>query len=53
MTDQGLLEKFDMRLEEAQRLVMTARVLLGWVDPSELEKAADEVEEEAEEEADV
>ncbi|OWJ75454.1 MULTISPECIES: transcription termination factor NusA [Haematobacter] len=51
--DQGLLEKFDMSLEEAQRLVMTARVLLGWVDPSELEKAADEVEEEAEEEADV
>lgn len=51
--DQGLLEKFDMSLEEAQQLVMTARVLLGWVDPSELEKAADEVEEEVEEEADV
>ena len=25
-----------MSLEEAQHLVMTARVLLGWVDPSEL-----------------
>ena len=34
--DEGLLEKFDMSLEEAQHLVMTARVLLGWVDPSEL-----------------
>ncbi len=34
--DTGLLEKFDMSLEEAQTLVMTARVQLGWVDPSEL-----------------
>ena len=30
--DTGLLEKFDMSLEEAQTLVMTARVQLGWVD---------------------
>ena len=39
-----------MSLEEAQDLVMTARVMLGWVDPAELEQAADEgdVEEEAE-----
>ena len=53
--DTGLLEKFDVSLEEAQQLVMTARVLLGWVDPSELEKAAEEVEEEDqdEQEADV
>ena len=35
--DEGLLEPFDMSLEEAQHLVMTARVLLGWVDPTELE----------------
>ncbi len=34
--DVGVLEKFEMSLEEAQHLVMTARVLLGWVDPSEL-----------------
>ncbi len=34
--DVGLLEKFDMNLAEAQHLIMTARVLLGWVDPSEL-----------------
>ncbi|WP_292287112.1 transcription termination factor NusA [Marivita sp.] len=35
--DDGLLEPFEMSLEEAQHLVMTARVLLGWVDPTELE----------------
>ncbi|EEX12987.1 NusA antitermination factor [Citreicella sp. SE45] len=45
--DDGLLEKFDVDLAEAQNLIMTARVLLGWVDPSELEPEA-----EAEEEAD-
>lgn len=38
--DEGLLEPFDMPLEEAQHLVMTARVLLGWVDPTELEEEA-------------
>jgi len=37
--DTGLLEKFDMSLEEAQTLIMNARVQLGWVDPSELEPA--------------
>ncbi|MBC7137527.1 MAG: transcription termination/antitermination protein NusA [Defluviimonas sp.] len=36
MKDEGILEKFDMSLEEAQHLVMTARIQLGWVDPSEL-----------------
>tara|TARA_R110000796_G_scaffold6804_23_gene23911 strand:- start:5474 stop:7090 length:1617 start_codon:yes stop_codon:yes gene_type:complete len=35
--DDGTLEPFDMSLEEAQKLIMTARVLLGWVDPTELE----------------
>jgi N utilization substance protein A len=35
--DDGLLEKFDVGLEEAQALVMTARIQLGWVDPAELE----------------
>ena len=34
--DTGLLEKFDMSLEEAQTLVMNARVQLGWVDPADL-----------------
>jgi len=32
--DDGLLEKFDVGLEEAQYLVMTARVALGIIDPS-------------------
>jgi transcription termination factor NusA len=30
--DDGLLEPFDVSLEEAQNMVMTARVMLGWVD---------------------
>ena len=47
--DDGILEPFDVSLEEAQHLVMTARVLLGWVDPAELE--ADEEDEEDLEEA--
>ncbi len=40
--DTGLLEKFDMNLEEAQHLVMRARVDLGWVDVADLEPAEDE-----------
>ncbi|MFE3835867.1 transcription termination factor NusA [Pseudogemmobacter sonorensis] len=40
--DEGLLEKFDLGLEEAQTLIMTARVMLGWVDPTEM--AANETE---------
>ncbi len=50
--DDGVLEKFDVGLEEAQAMVMTARIQLGWVDPAELEaEEADEegsIEEEAE-----
>ena len=45
--DEGVLEKFDVSLEEAQHLVMTARVMLGWVDPTEL-ASADEDESEGE-----
>ncbi|MBO9456503.1 transcription termination/antitermination protein NusA [Paracoccus sp. R12_1] len=44
--DDGLLEPFDVSLEEAQTMVMTARVMLGWVDPTEME--ADTAEDEAE-----
>jgi transcription termination/antitermination protein NusA len=40
--DDGILEKFDMSLEEAQNLVMTARVMLGWVDPADIAPKADE-----------
>jgi transcription termination/antitermination protein NusA len=50
--DDGILEKFDMSLEEAQTLVMTARVQLGWVDPGELEGEAEEGDLEDEAEAD-
>ena len=46
--DDGLLEKFDVSLEEAQTMVMTARVLLGWVDPTELDPSDPEAEGDAE-----
>lgn len=46
--DDGLLEKFDVSLEEAQTMVMTARVLLGWVDPTELDPTEPAAEGEAE-----
>jgi N utilization substance protein A len=44
--DEGLLEKFDMSLAEAQSMIMTARVMLGWVDPAELAGEEDDSEEE-------
>ena len=34
--EDGVLEPFDVSLEEAQDMVMTARVMLGWVDPDDL-----------------
>ncbi|SFR35438.1 transcription termination factor NusA [Litoreibacter janthinus] len=40
--DDGVLEPFDVSLEEAQAMVMTARIQLGWVDPADL--ASDETE---------
>ena len=40
--DDGILEPFDVSLEEAQNMVMTARIMLGWVDPAELEAEAEE-----------
>ncbi|MGS4945221.1 transcription termination factor NusA [Meridianimarinicoccus sp. RP-17] len=49
--DTGLLEAFDVGLEEAQTLVMNARVQLGWVDPADLvSDVADDAE--ADEDAD-
>ncbi|HHX90398.1 MAG TPA: transcription termination/antitermination protein NusA, partial [Paracoccus sp.] len=45
--DDGVLEPFEVTLEEAQRLIMTARVMLGWVDPAELEPEAEEEEAES------
>jgi N utilization substance protein A len=38
--DDGLLEPFDVSLEEAQNMVMTSRVKLGWVTIEELEAQA-------------
>ena len=43
--DDGILEKFDVSLEEAQDLVMTARVMLGWVNPDDLAPGNEEIEE--------
>lgn len=51
--DDGVLEPFGVTLEEAQDMVMTARIVLGWVDPAELEAEAEEGEEETSEEAEV
>ena len=36
--DDGLLEKFDVSLAEAQHMVMTARLSLGWVTEEEVER---------------
>ncbi len=49
--DDGVLEPFEVSLEEAQTMVMTARVMLGWVDPDDLVKDAPETDEEEEAEA--
>ncbi len=40
--DDGLLEPLGVDLEEAQAMVMTARIQLGWVDPEELEVGEDD-----------
>ncbi|MBL3703513.1 transcription termination/antitermination protein NusA [Sulfitobacter sp. BDSS02] len=48
--DDGILEPFEVSLEEAQNMVMTARIQLGWVDPAELESDEEEVSDESEEE---
>jgi N utilization substance protein A len=51
--DDGVLEPFDVSLEEAQYLVMKARIELGMVDPNEILAMAEEAAEgeEGEEEA--
>ncbi len=40
--DDGSLEPFEVSLEEAQKMIMTARVMLGWVDPDDLAKDTEE-----------
>ncbi|WP_116132906.1 transcription termination factor NusA [Tropicimonas sp. IMCC34043] len=47
--DDGILEKFDVSLAEAQNLVMTARIQLGWVDPADLEPESEDAADEPEE----
>jgi len=49
--DDGVLEPFEVSLEEAQNMVMTARISLGWVDPADLVSEEDTDAEEAETEA--
>jgi N utilization substance protein A len=49
--DEGVLEKFEVSLEEAQNMVMTARIQLGWVDPADLMSEDDAEAAEATEEA--
>ena len=45
--DDGLLENFGVSLEEAQDLIMTARVILGWVNPDDIAPAnSSQIEEE-------
>ena len=51
--DDGLLESFEVSLEEAQQLVMTARVMLGWVTEEQLAEDAAAEDGEATEEAEV
>ena len=40
--DDGVLEPFGIDLEEAQAMIMTARISLGWVDPADLEADAED-----------
>ena len=40
--DDGLLEPYGVTLEAAQDMIMTARVMLGWVDPDELASDAED-----------
>ena len=49
--DDGLLEKFDVGLEEAQTMIMNARVMLGWLTQEELDAQNAPEEEEGEEAA--
>jgi N utilization substance protein A len=45
--DDGVLEPFGIELEEAQKMIMTARVSLGWVDIADLEEEVAEKDEAA------
>ena len=49
--DYGVLEPFGTSLEEAQDMIMTARVMLGWVTPEDVVGTAEESEDAEPEEA--
>ena len=49
--DDGLLEPFDVTLEEAQDMIMTARVMLGWVSPEDVVGSAEDAQDAPAEEA--
>jgi N utilization substance protein A len=44
--DDGILESFELSLEEAQALIMNARIACGMVDPADLAVAAEDESEE-------
>jgi len=46
--DEGVLEKFDVSLEEAQNMVMSARLALGWVTEEDLASDQEDAGEEEE-----
>lgn len=46
--DDGILEPHDVSLGEAQHMVMSARIMLGWVDPEELETGDEDADADAE-----
>ncbi|MBF9039438.1 MAG: transcription termination factor NusA [Proteobacteria bacterium] len=46
--DEGVLEKFDVSLEEAQNMVMSARLALGWVTEEDLASDKEDIGEEEE-----
>jgi len=51
--DDGLLEKFDVNMAEAQELVMTARLMLGWVTEEQIAEDATSKEDEPTEESEI
>ena len=48
----GVLESFQLSVEDAEMLILRARVAAGWIDASELEPAADDLPLDEEGEAD-
>jgi N utilization substance protein A len=44
--DDGILESFELSLEEAQTLIMNARIACGMVDPADFAVAAEDESEE-------